>query len=80
MNRPGPEVMQAIERLNRTSDFQTLKTWLGDNLAIANTNLQSFDGPELHRTQGDARTITAILNTASDDTGTTGRPGQGRAR
>lgn len=80
MNRPSKEVIDAIQRTQGMPPFQLLRAWLADNLAIAQANLLHMDGPELHRTQGDARTLTAILNAFDADTGSPGRPGPGKAR
>lgn len=68
-----------MDRL-RGPTFDVFLDYLATNLEVARVNLEHFEGSDLLRTQGDARTLRAILNTANRETGSPGRPGQGRAR
>ena len=71
--------MKAIDEMRETSRFQTFLDWIRGNMAIAQANLETFEGADLHRTQGDARTLRSILTYAESESGSPARQGQGRA-
>lgn len=79
MKQPTPEELDAIQRVQGNVHVQTILGWIRRNLAVAQTNLETFDGAEMHRTQGDARTLRGILNTVDAESGNA-RRAEGRAR
>lgn len=62
MKKPTPKQLDAIQRLQGPL-FDEFLGWLHDNREVANDNLDSFEGAEMHRTQGDHRTLKKILTT-----------------
>lgn len=77
MNKPTPETAKLIKEMAAMPRLEPFFAWLVDNQDIAGTNLKSFEGAEMHRTQGDARTLDDILAQTDGAYGT--RQGSERA-
>lgn len=63
-NLPSPNTMEAgsIKRIAGSPDGQALKTYLFRSLSEADEENRVLDGPDLHRSQGKALIIKAILD------------------
>lgn len=57
---------QAILRLSSNSDFQVFCEWLASSLEKADVANRSLEGAALHRSQGKAVTLEAILRAPED--------------
>lgn len=78
MKNPSKEVQQAINEMAQTSRFQTFIAWIEENHLIAQKNLEIFEGPDLHRTQGEAAALRVILTTTDGAYGSPERAGRVR--
>lgn len=62
LNNPNNLEAGAIRRIATSSDGEVLKRFLHANLASADEENRVIEGADLHRSQGKALTIKAILD------------------